>query len=87
MGFSTAVNSGYSLAVVHGFPLQWLLLLRSTGSRLVGSVVVAHGLSCSTACGILPGPGIEPMSPALAGEFLISGPTGKLPSICFYFIL
>ena len=27
-----------------GFPLQWLLLLGSTGSRPVGSVVVVHGL-------------------------------------------
>ena len=25
----------------------------------------------------LPGPGIEPVSPALAGEFLTSGPSGK----------
>ena len=34
-----------------------------------GSVVVASGLSCSTACGILvPGPGIEPMSPALKAD-------------------
>ena len=30
------------------------LLLRSTGSRRAGSVIVAHGPSCSTACGILP---------------------------------
>ena len=29
-----------------------------------GSVVVAHGLSCSAACGNLPGPGIEPPSSA-----------------------
>ena len=35
------------------------------------SLVVAHGLSCSTACGILvPQPGIEPVSPALQGRFL-----------------
>ena len=30
---------------------------------------MAHGLSCSVACGHLPGPGLEPMSPALAGGF------------------
>ena len=29
-------------------------LLRSTGSRRAGSVVVVHGLSCSAACGIFP---------------------------------
>ena len=31
---------------------QGLLLLRSTGSRCAGSVVVMHGLSFSAACGI-----------------------------------
>ena len=34
-----------------GFSLQWLLLLQSPGSRCTASVVVAHGLSCSVACG------------------------------------
>ena len=33
------------------------LLLRSTGSRCAGSVAVAHGLSCSVACGIFPDQG------------------------------
>ena len=36
------------------------LLLRSTGSRRTGSVVVAHGPSRSTACGILPDQGSNP---------------------------
>ena len=37
-----------------------------------------YGLSCSVACGILvPGPGIEPTSPALEGGFLTTGPPGK----------
>ena len=36
------------------------LLLRSTGSRCAGSVIVAHGLSCSVACGILPDQGSNP---------------------------
>ena len=35
-----AASGGYSLLQCAGFSLQWLLLLRSTGS-----VVVAHGLS------------------------------------------
>ena len=35
------------------------------------SVVVAHELSCSTACGI------KPVSPALAGGFLTTAPPGK----------
>ena len=33
------------------------LLLRSTGSRCAGSVVVSHGLSCSAACRIFPDQG------------------------------
>ena len=36
------------------------LLLRSTGSRRAGSVVVAHGASCSVACGIFPDQGLNP---------------------------
>ena len=41
-------------------------------------MVVAHGFSCPEACGILvPRPGIKPMSPALAGGFLTTGPPGK----------
>ena len=36
------------------------LLLRSTGSRRAGSVVVAHGLSCSAACGIFLDQGSNP---------------------------
>ena len=50
----------------------------------VGSVVVAHGLSCSVACGILvPGPGIEPMFLALAGGFLTTGPPEKSLGLIF----
>ena len=41
-------------------------------------VVAAYQFSCSVACGILvPQPGIEPMSPALQGRFLTTGPPGK----------
>ena len=40
-----------------GFSLSWLLLLQSTGSWCLHSIstwsVVAHGFSCSAACGIL----------------------------------
>ena len=38
------------------------LLLRSTGSRRAGSVVVAHGPSCPAACGIFPDQGLNPCS-------------------------
>ena len=36
---------------------------RGTGSRRAGSVVVAHGLSRSAACGILPDQGSNPCPP------------------------
>ena len=58
------------------FSLQWFVLLQSTGS-----IVVAHGLSCSKARGIfLPGPGIKPVSPVLAGRFLTTGPLREVLS-------
>ena len=63
--------------------LWWLLLLQSTGSR-------AHGLQCLW-CGEpnthsmwhLPKSGIEPMSPALAGGFLTTGPL-ESPQFALY---
>ena len=38
---------------------------------------MAHGLSCSAACGIFPDQGSNPCPPALAGGFLTTGPPGK----------
>ena len=35
------------------------------------------GLGCPEACGSLPGPGIKPTSPALAGGFPTTEPPGK----------
>ena len=55
-----AASRGYSSLWCAGFSLSWLLLLRSTGSRHAGSVVVPHGLSCSAACGIFPDQGSNP---------------------------
>ena len=65
--FSSCGKRGPLFIAVRGH-----LLLRSTGSRragsvvvargpqIAGSVVVAHGLSCSTACGIFPDQGSNP---------------------------
>ena len=47
------------------------------------SVVVAYGLSCSHSIWNLPKPGIKPVSPALAGRFLASGPQGKSTCVIF----
>ena len=55
-----AASGGYSSLRCTGLSLRPLLLLRSTGSRRTGSVVVAHGLSCSAACGIFPDQGSNP---------------------------
>lgn len=42
------------------------------------SVAAVYRLSRLTACGIIvPGPGIEPVSPALAEGLLTTGPPGK----------
>ena len=72
-----AASWGYTSLQCAGFSLRWLLLLRSTGSRHAGFS------SCSwraqLLCGMwdLPGPGLEPSSPALAGGFLTTAPPGK----------
>ena len=72
-----AASGGHSSSRCAGLSLSRPLLLRSTGSRRAGSVIVAHGPSCSAACGILPRPGLEPVSPALAGRFSTTAPPGK----------
>ena len=62
-GLSLVVASGgHSSSRCAGLSLSRPLLLRSTGSRRSGSVVVAHGPSCSAACGILPHQGSNPCS-------------------------
>ena len=60
-GLSLVVASGiHSSSRCMGLSLSWSLLLRSTGSRHTGSVVVAHGPSCSVARGIFPDQGSNP---------------------------
>ena len=60
-GLSPVVASGgHSSSRCAGLSLSRPLLLRSTGSRRAGSVVVAHGPSCTVACGIFPDQGSNP---------------------------
>ena len=59
-GFLVVEPGGYSSLWCAGFSLQWLLLLRSMGSRHRGSLVVAHALSYPEACGILLDQGSNP---------------------------
>ena len=63
-GLSLVVASGgHSSSRCVGLSLSRPLLLRSTGSRRAGSVIVAHGLSCSAACGIFPDQGSNLRAP------------------------
>ena len=55
-----AASGGHSSSRCAGLSLSRPLLLRSTGSRRASSVVVAHGPSCSAACGIFPDQGSNP---------------------------
>ena len=60
-GLSLVVARGrHSSSRCAGLSLSWPLSLRSTGSRRAGPVVVAHGPSCSAACGIFPDQGSNP---------------------------
>ena len=60
-GLSLVVASGgHSSSRCAGLSLSRPLSLRSTGSRRAGSVTVAHGPSCSLACGIFPDQGSNP---------------------------
>ena len=57
-GLSLVVASGgHSSSGCAGLSLSQPLLLRSKGSRRAGSAIVAHGPSCSAACGIFPDQG------------------------------
>ena len=83
-----AVASGaYCSLQCGGFSSRWLLLW-STGFRTQGSIVLAPGLehrrySCGAQAWLLrgmwdlPGPGMEPVPLALAGEFFTTEPPGK----------
>ena len=60
-GLSPVVASGvHSSSRCAGLSPSRPLLLRSTGSSRAGSVIVAHGPSCSVACGIFPDQGSNP---------------------------
>ena len=53
-------SGGHSSSRCAGLSLSRPLPLRGTGSRRAGSVAVAHGPSCSVACGIFPDQGSNP---------------------------
>ena len=55
-----AASGGHSSSRCAGLSLSRPLLLWSAGSRRAGSVIAAHGPSCSAACGIFPDQGSNP---------------------------
>ena len=55
-----AASGGHSSSRCAGLSPSRPLPLRSTSSRRAGSIVVAHGPSCSEACGIFPDQGSNP---------------------------
>ena len=55
--FLVVASGGHSSSRCAGLSLSRPLLLRSTGSRRAGSVIMAHGPSRSAACGIFPDQG------------------------------
>ena len=78
-------SCGVKASYCSGFPCCRAQALGTQASTAVarrlqsmGSGVKAQGLSCPTACAILPGQGSN-MSSALAGGFLTSGPPGSPP--------
>ena len=58
--FSSCGKWGHSSSRYTDLSLSRPLLLRSTGFRRAGSVIVAHGPSRSAACGIFPDQGSNP---------------------------
>ena len=66
------VSGSYSLLWCLGFSWCCLLLSRRTGSKACRLPQVCHHSTRN-----LPAPGVEPLSPALAGGFLTTEPSGK----------
>ena len=58
--FSSCGERGLLFVAVRGLLIVVASLVAEHGLRSAGSVVVAHGLSCSAACGIFPGQGSNP---------------------------
>ena len=82
-GLSLVVASGgHSSSWCAGLSLSWPLLLRTTGSRRAGSVIVAHGPSCSTACGIFPDQGSNRV-PCIGRQTLNHCATREVPTYTF----
>ena len=92
--FSRYSRQGCSLVVVWRLLIWWLLTVAHGLLGMQAAVVAALRLGrCSTwdllLCGTwdLPRRGIEPMYPAMAGQFLTTGPPGKPSAILIHTVL
>lgn len=74
---STCREQGLLFILVHNFLIAVDSLVEQ-GSRHAGSQLWCTGLVAPEACN-LPGPGIEPVSPVLAGGFFSTVPQGSPP--------
>ena len=83
--FSSCGEWGLLFVAVHGLLIVVASLVVEHGLQAhrlqqlwhAVSVVVAHGLKLLRGMWDLPGPGHEPLSPALAGRILTTAPPGK----------
>ena len=75
-----AASGGHSSSRCPGLSLSRPLLLWSTGSRRASSVIVAHGPSCSPACGILP-PRARTLVPCIGRQILNHCATREAPNV------
>ena len=82
-----------SLVAEHGLQARGLQQLWCMGFSSCGLWALERRLgSCGTRAQLLcsmwdlPRPGLKPMSPALAGEFLTTVPPGKAPTLFLYFL-
>ena len=64
-----------------GFSLRWLLLWAWTLEHRLSSCGTHTGLSCVAHTQDFPRPGMEPVSPALAGRFFTTESPGKSKGI------
>ena len=84
----STVSGSYSLVVMLGLLMAVASLSVERGLSTCGSQALEHRLSscgaqahlCCHLCD-LPGPGVEPVSPALAGGFLTTEPPGKAHNV------
>ena len=75
MDFSlVAASRAYPLVVVHGLLIVVASHCRAQALGHEDSVVAAHRLSCSEACGIFPDQG---QVPCIGSGFSTTGPPGK----------